>query len=222
MTAAAVRTTLCVCCGAVLTSGGYICRDDADTLMIEVRNASDLLRELDTTLSRMDKVAAASVGGKSASVPLPYSVAASIAATELRAAIRAMSRGRVTTTEVRRFRDARRQALDTIDIPDPRTFIGVCGCGQPVYARRTETEVACKGCGEVLAATQLDSWQELRVLAGPVSKLREWLLMLGVVRSRAQLYRDVARMTPVDGGNVYRLSEVLDRVVEVKSRQRGA
>lgn len=217
----AVRTTLCVCCGAVLTSGGSLCRDDADQIMSEIRFAHDLLAELDVTLAREDRVIAAQ-HGKSAEVPLPFHVGASHATTELRTAIRAMGSGGITAGHVARFRTAKTRAMEVVDIPDPRTWVGVCTCGTALYARRGESEVQCAACGEPWTAAAVDAWPEVRRLVGSVSSIRQWLVMLGVTRSRAQLYRDVARLEPVDGGNLYSMADVLDRVAESKTQRRGA
>jgi hypothetical protein len=216
-------TTLCICCGAVLTSGGRMCRDDVAALMADIRSCHDLLRELDTTLARLDKVTPPSAGGRSANVPMPYNVGASLAATELRGSIRSLQsalNGPGAASALDRFRRARIRAMEAVDIPDPRVFVGTCTCEAALYARTGESEVTCKVCRETWDAQPLDVWPEVRRLVGSVSTIRMWLLSLGVTRSRAQLYRDVARLDPVsEGGRAYRFADVLDGIAEAKTRE---
>lgn len=212
-------TRLCIC-GALITNGAWLCREDTEQVMHEVRTASDTLRELTTTLARLDRVAPASVGGKGSETPMPYNVGASEAATALRGAVRVLARGRVGHAEVSAFRAAHRRALEAIDLADPRVFVGLCTCDAqtPLYARSSDTEVTCRACREVWEAKPLEAWDQVRRLSGSVPKLRVWLLALGVTRSRAQLYRDIAPLDPVDDG-VYSLSDVLDQVVRTKTRR---
>lgn len=179
------RTTLCSVCGAVLTSGGRLCRDDADQLLTEVRFAHDLLRELDTTFARLDKVTASSVGGKSSETPLPFHASASQVAGELRAAIRAMGSrtGGPIGADVLRFREAKTRAMECVDIPDPRVFLGVCDCDVPVYARSHESQVACKGCGELWDVVPADTSNLLTTIgqhSGTVAEVSGLLRMAGL------------------------------------------
>jgi hypothetical protein len=96
----------------------------------------------------------------------------------------------VTIEQVRRFRIARTRALEAIDIPDPPMFVGECACESALYARTGDREVRCRTCGEVYETKAPDVWSLLGTVAGPLERVWEWLLVLGVQRSRAPMYRD--------------------------------
>jgi hypothetical protein len=210
-------TALCRGCGAVVTGGRRHCKTCIEELMQDVRAAGDLLREADVTLSRQDAVAAPTAGRKSAETPLPYNVGCSMAVTELRASIRAMAASpEVDENQVLRFKNARARVTEIIDIPNVSVFVGVCDCQTPLYARQGDATARCGQCQTEYAAEALpDVWAHLRAITGSVTRIRAWLVHLGITRSRAQLYRDIRKLEPVavvEDTRVYRLADVLDRV----------
>lgn len=210
-------TRMCPCCSAVVSASVIVCAPCRLTLMGEVRAVNDTLRELDTTLSRQDKVTPASVGGKSPVTPLPYSVGASYAIVELRSATRALARDGVTAATIARFRQARSAAWRAVDIPDPLIFVGVCDCDRALYARMDDQTVLCQ-CGaewDAVAADTSGLLERMGPHVGTAAEVAGLMRMYGfdLPTDRLQWWARAGYVEPVGKGRrgwpTYRIADVV-------------
>jgi hypothetical protein len=80
----------CANCDAALTDQGVICHACTGRLTADLASISDLLAELDTTITRQARITAPAKGN--GDKPLPYDVGASIAAGDLRTALHGWAR----------------------------------------------------------------------------------------------------------------------------------
>jgi len=81
--------TGCQVCSAPCGDDAYLCRTHTDDLTRDLQAVPDLVAELETTITRQDRIAAERHGGRSAERPLPFNLRASETASNLNTTINA-------------------------------------------------------------------------------------------------------------------------------------
>lgn len=72
------------CAATCVAEAERLCGECWDRLAVRLREVPGLVDELEVTITRQDKIAAARVGGKGTETPLPFNAPASLAKAELR------------------------------------------------------------------------------------------------------------------------------------------
>lgn len=186
-------TRFCPGCSGTIAAGLPMCGPCVRQVQREVRESHDLLSELDVELSRQGRKGD-SAGRRSTETPLAYDLRASVSITELRASIRALASAapNIATHHIDRMRDARKDALRTIDRARTLRLIGVCPCSeQPLYASPDETEVQCRKCHEEYPVGQVAAWEHLERVIATLSDCRAHMTVYGLRRSKSALQRDL-------------------------------
>lgn len=213
----------CVACGEAVL-GAPLCLTDRVAMSEKLMTVPEIMRELETTLTRQARTGGESAGRRGTETPNPFHIGASEVLDRLKSTLKALGTYPLTKSKIDAFVAARQRALIAIDTPLPSVYVGRCeDCQANIYARPDEFTTFCV-CGAEYRVAPLDVEAELAHLSGSASEVRAWLVMLGYQRSISTVRRATGKLEPVEvigGISYYSLNEVM-RELKLNKREEVA